>query len=130
MTEDINNNISPPGVTFTPCGEEEPYKECTNCDKIQASTKYGFKYESRDGVKGKLRNSSCLNCRKGIFNVKKETFEQKVDSKLEALEVLTQKLDEDLEEEKSKNERLQLVIMSLSGSIEELKVMVKLGVHK
>lgn len=115
--------IAPSGTTFTPCGEDEPSKTCSGpCGRFLPSVKFGFKYETRNGVRGKARNSSCLDCRKGSSKIKEQTFKGNVESRLILLEDKVSKLTQSLEEERSKTERLQLVVLNLSGNVEELKL--------
>lgn len=113
-------------TTFTPDGQLEPRITCAGkCGATMDATKFGFKYGSRDGVRGKIRNSSCLNCRANAVKIRDTKFQTSTLIRTSSLEHESARLEEALVEERSKNEKLQLVILKLSGELEEMKALLK-----
>lgn len=113
-------------TTFTPLDQPEPKKTCTGkCKRTMESSKFGFKYGIRDGVKGKVRNSSCLDCRNGATKIRDTNFQSETKTRTSSLEHTATLLQESLEAERTKNEKLQLLFLKFSAELESLGLTVK-----
>lgn len=119
------------GPTWTPISEEEPSKRCTGkCGRTLAATKFGFKYSTRDGVKGRIRNSNCLDCRKGSTAVRQLEFKDHTKSRISDLEYRVLYLEGQLKEEMTVNHNLQKLFLKHSGEVESLRILVQTLVNK
>ena len=117
-------------TTFTPEGQKESDKTCWNCKKIKPASKYGFKYEVRDGVKGRVRTSSCLECKDSDTKIKDTAFQSDTKDRINYLEKKVNEYESDIKELKDDNKKLQLLLFNLSGSFEMMKISAAATVAK
>lgn len=112
-------------TSFTPEGEKEPDKMCWNCKILKPATKYGFKYEVRDGVKGKVRTSSCLACKDGAEKPTDSLLQKnnkELEDKINDLENKNKELEDRIKELFDLSKKMQLLLFDVQGSIAILKM--------
>lgn len=112
-------------TSFTPEGEKEPDKMCWNCKIVKSATKYGFKYEVRDGVKGKVRTSSCLACKDSAEKPVDSFFQKnnkELEDKINNLENKNKELENKIKELFDLNKMMKLMLFDIQGSIALLKM--------
>lgn len=64
-------NIHQYRTTFTPIDNIETSKQCQGkCMKILSPTKFDMKESIRGGIKGRVRNISCIECRSAFYKDK------------------------------------------------------------
>lgn len=109
-------------TTFTPEGEPEIPKKCAGkCGKVLPATKFKFKYDHRNGIRGRTRNSSCLRCQYSEAKSRETLFQTGTTERLEILEENVERLNNTVDELVETLESLQLMLMKLSGTVEKLK---------
>ena len=109
-------------TTFTKEGDDEMPKKCAGqCAKVLPATRFKFKYDTRDGVKGKVRNSICTNCSYSETKSRDTTFQQDCKRRLDELEKKTEEMADTLDEVSESVDSIQLLLMKLSGKVEKLR---------
>lgn len=100
-------------TTFTPKDEDELDKVCPQCHKFLAAKAFNSRNGTRNGIKGKIRNSACLKCEGKTSRIRASRVSSIIQDEIRILTHEKEILKSDLQTEKDSNSKLQTLLIDM-----------------
>jgi len=108
--------------TFTPNGQTEAPKRCSNCDKLLASNKFKMHRVTRNGTEGIIREAKCRDCSNHKNVEKKKRYQTKMEETVLQQGEKISKQQETIQELEKCFKGLQSLVLKQQADIEDLRL--------